>query len=302
MLVLSAFLLTASAVSAQSFGAEKPRLQKVILFGDQYKNAPPVIVNQARIVVYRDANAPTEFGTNVSIDGALHTSLLPNGYASFCVPSGSHTLSIHVDDGNGQENSPTARYPINAEGGKTYFARVEEGRERNARIVYTDGRDTSLPAAREQRHIVSRTTDLVPCEPALVTQPIVEKQLNGEVLFAFNGTDEKDIILQSSDAIKLIANDLSIQDRASATLHVNGHADPIGKDSVNKRIAMERAKTVKALLERYGIRPDRIAIHGHGSSQPVIETCTQHTLRERIQCNQPNRRVTIVVDGMSKSR
>src|SRR5437773_9432163 len=47
---------------------------------------------------------------------------------------------------------------------------------------------------------------------------------------------------------------------ASYRVKVEGHADNVGSDRANDKLAMARANTVKAFLEKYGAQPSQIEV------------------------------------------
>lgn len=48
-----------------------------------------------------------------------------------------------------------------------------------------------------------------------------------------------------------------------------GHADPRGSHSYNQKLSLERARTIKKYLIKFGVAPKRISISGVGDSQAV---------------------------------
>jgi outer membrane protein OmpA-like peptidoglycan-associated protein len=56
----------------------------------------------------------------------------------------------------------------------------------------------------------------------------------------------------------------------------------------NKRLSQNRADTVKGMLIRDGVSPDRIAAQGYGEENPIADNATG-------EGRQLNRRVSVVV-------
>lgn len=68
-----------------------------------------------------------------------------------------------------------------------------------------------------------------------------------------------------------------ILDRFASTLHANqattvdivGHTDNTGSDAINDPLSVQRAARTRDYLTTHGIAPNRIAIAGRGSHEPV---------------------------------
>jgi OOP family OmpA-OmpF porin len=57
-------------------------------------------------------------------------------------------------------------------------------------------------------------------------------------------------------------------------VRIDGHTDSVGSDTYNLGLSERRAASVKAYLVARGIAPDRIAVRGLGSSDPVASNAT----------------------------
>jgi len=69
---------------------------------------------------------------------------------------------------------------------------------------------------------------------------------------------------------------------------IAGHTDNVGTDAYNQALSLKRAENVRqALIDNYGINPDRLGAKGYGKTQPVA---TNDTDAGRYQ----NRRVEVV--------
>ncbi len=81
---------------------------------------------------------------------------------------------------------------------------------------------------------------------------------------------------------------------ASYRVKVEGYTDSVGAERGNDKLAMARANTVKAFLEKYGAKPSQIDATGHGKKQPKVDNTTK-------EGRFMNRRVTLAVtDGNGK--
>lgn len=76
--------------------------------------------------------------------------------------------------------------------------------------------------------------------------------------------------------------------RDSRDISLNGHTDRLGDAAVNMRLSLDRAKKVKELLLKQGVREEYISIEYYGESKPIVPTADN--------VSEPkNRRVEVVV-------
>ena len=89
---------------------------------------------------------------------------------------------------------------------------------------------------------------------------LVNQRLSLEILFE-TGLDDPSI----ADLEKLRELSLFLLSNPSFKLKLSGHADHRGTDEYNNVLALERAKSVAAALNDYGISDSLISIKGYGS-------------------------------------
>lgn len=73
-------------------------------------------------------------------------------------------------------------------------------------------------------------------------------------------------------------------------VEISGHTDNIGSDEYNKKLSLERAKTVVEYLVSKGIDQSRLSYKGYGSTKPVAENDTE-------EGRQKNRRTEFKIVG-----
>lgn len=89
--------------------------------------------------------------------------------------------------------------------------------------------------------------------------------------------------LTTSDEENLAALSEILHDDSTLNVRLDGYTDPRGTDEYNNVLSLERAKSVAAILEDYGINPERIKINGHGSKHvPNILSATDYTEYRRV--------------------
>ncbi|HET7033885.1 MAG TPA: OmpA family protein [Casimicrobiaceae bacterium] len=84
---------------------------------------------------------------------------------------------------------------------------------------------------------------------------------------------------------------------------VTGHTDPIGTQAYNQKLSERRADAVRDYLVSKGVARDKIETLGMGKTQPIPGVvCNQKSLKERIVCYAPDRRVEVEVKGEAIKR
>jgi OOP family OmpA-OmpF porin len=79
---------------------------------------------------------------------------------------------------------------------------------------------------------------------------------------------------------------------------VTGHTDPIGTQQYNQKLSERRADAVRDYLVSKGVAKDKIETLGMGKTQPIPGVvCNQKSLKEKIACYAPDRRVEVEVKG-----
>jgi len=58
-------------------------------------------------------------------------------------------------------------------------------------------------------------------------------------------------------------------------LTVEGHTDGIGSHPINDKLALARARAVKAFLEKYGANPNQVTATGSGKRKPKVDNATK---------------------------
>jgi outer membrane protein OmpA-like peptidoglycan-associated protein len=110
--------------------------------------------------------------------------------------------------------------------------------------------------------------------PVKLTTP-EEILASGIVLFEFNSYIPKDD--ESFEMIYRIVD--FMKENPEYKIEIFGYADPIGRDSYNKKLSKERADRVKKeMVEEGGINPRRIITHGMGSVKTGAPTRDEQTL------------------------
>ena len=63
----------------------------------------------------------------------------------------------------------------------------------------------------------------------------------------------------------------TLQTNPVTTVRIVGHTDNTGSDAVNDPLSVRRATSARDYLMAHGVTPNRVAIDGHGSHEPIAD-------------------------------
>ncbi len=186
------------------------------------------------------------------------------------IPGGRKLASVISDAGTGG-------YEVLIPSGYEYQVAVnQEGYEPFEKALFLENRgeqyiyDYDIPL-NTKILVAKKEEKKVPVKP---TSP-EEILASGIVLFEFNSYIPKDD--ESFEMIYRIIDFL--KENPQYKLEISGYADPIGRDSYNKKLSKQRADRVKkVMVEEGGINPRRISTYGMGSVKTTAPTRDEQTL------------------------
>lgn len=85
----------------------------------------------------------------------------------------------------------------------------------------------------------------------------------------YYNTNSADLMEESKDVLMAFAEYL--KERPNINVEIQGHTDNVGNASANQALSANRAFTVKALIESYGVDGKRVTAKGFGSSKPIAD-------------------------------
>ena len=129
--------------------------------------------------------------------------------------------------------------------------------------------------------------------------PLKERiNLSADALFKFDKWQPENMLPQGRSELDALATKLrEYQTMGDIRIVITGHTDRKGDDMYNMNLSQLRAQTVRAYLVNQGVDPASILAVGAGESQPVKECSTNLPRQQEIDCLQPNRRVTVDING-----
>lgn len=159
--------------------------------------------------------------------------------------------------------------------------------------IETDTGETILNQADTAVYVSDRDSD--PSAPVPITSPEAEAvfaealqvhPLMPESFILYFGVDSYNLTPESSNVLPRIV--AAVQKRQSKDISVIGHTDRTGKDEYNRKLSLERAKTVVNLLTAEKIDAADISISYYGEGDPLVPTADN--------VSEPrNRRVEVLV-------
>jgi OOP family OmpA-OmpF porin len=98
----------------------------------------------------------------------------------------------------------------------------------------------------------------------------------------------------------MILDDLFAKSQAAGAkidgVWIDGHADRIGGEAYNHKLAMRRALAVSDYLAAKGVAAAKMDLHEEGQSKPLVACDNVKARAALITCLAPNRRAEIKVD------
>ena len=256
-------------------------------------------VSQSRLVLYRFGQDNLPGATGVFVDGTYHASIVPGAWSQLCYRPGPVNLGARqMQVGTRAKDLLDSITAMALVGGQTHYFRVmqENGYPVLKPVTQVQAlRD--LVGARQQMHTISRVAQdcirgaSLPLVPQVRQAP---EKLTTQLMFDFDRSD-----LQAIVPADLIALDKQVKQWRDgpaeiSTVHVMGHADPLGKPELNERLAMARAQTVREHILRQLPPGVQVSIESLGAKDPQVKHCEKSLSVRTIACNAPNRRVVVV--------
>ena len=308
-LVLALAFAGAGAWAAASNGDEALKSNGVgtveAPLGDRFAVFPRVAAQQARAIFYRPITQAQPGAATVYVNGYYHASLIPGGYAELCMAPAQAEVGVRmVKVGDRPKDNLEAISLQNLKAGQTVFLRFRESDLARPFFepVAASVALAELAPTRQQIHTISRVPEAQTCIDA-GPQAAQPEQFNlvADALFAFGKSDSASMTAAGrqslDDLVRKIKSEYFTVDR----IHLIGHADPLGNEALNVRLAQERALTVRSYLLSHGLPNTRITGQSKGSSEPIVTTCGNEFTPAAVLCNQPNRRVVVEIFGVQRS-
>ncbi|MEY5029739.1 MAG: outer membrane protein precursor [Pseudomonadota bacterium] len=306
--------MTTTAAFATASTLESPSIQA---FGAYFVEPLGAPSEQARVYAYRPVTQNIDKPINIYLGGHYHASLLPGGYSAFCINAKELNIQSVLDDASqahlGKLQLGLTFTPnLNS----TLYLRVIEAGNGGSRIQFLPESTAAseIRKTRLQLHTISRAPESVTCNaPAIARAPVAKAtpkpkpapqakarqfNLKADALFYF-GKDQ--LKPSGKKAIDQLITQIEREYTSIQKIRIFGFTDAIGPDNLNKRLSQQRADTVSGMFRKAAIKPAMgIDAIGKGSNPLVQTNCGIKPTPANKECQAPNRRVVIEVDGVTK--
>ena len=258
--------------------------------------------NEASVVFLREKDAIAGKSVNVFVNGEYLASLLSGGFKQSIACVGNNRLTAHYTDVRSRYHEKERQGQMfDVPAGKVSYFRVVTDAQGKPALQALDGKagQAAVDALKEQVHTLPRVENRLVCAKPVVAQ-FKKFTLDASALFAFDKSDYANLLPQGKQEIRKVAEEIA-QSRANIDrIEVTGYTDPEGSDAYNLALSRDRANTVKQALLESKLPASAISAHGKGEQDLVVTDCRVRFPKNRAQlnlCNQPNRRVEIVLFG-----
>jgi len=299
--------LSGAALAVNNTESDHKALASMAL-GDKFSMFDRVAVLQTRVIFYRPATQTQPGAATVYVNGRHHASLVPGAYAELCMPPNKAEIGVRmVKVGDRPKDSLDTITVVTLNPGQTTFMRLREQGASRAVLqpVAASEALAELQLTREQIHTISRVPDAAQCidsgpSPAPIIAKPQQINLAADALFAFSKSDPNSMTLTGRQSLDTLVSKIKAEYINIDRINVIGHADPLGNEAINERLANDRAMTVREYLLGHGLQNTRISSEGKGSREPVLRTCSPVLSPASVSCNKPNRRVVVEILGVHR--
>jgi OmpA-OmpF porin, OOP family len=148
---------------------------------------------------------------------------------------------------------------------------------------------------RESAELTLQCKAAMPERSSASAEPSAQKvTLRADSLFRFGGADNRAMLPAGKVELDALAAHLETVPVAGK-LNITGYTDRLGGTVYNRRLSLQRARTVEQYLRGHGVTL-QIEVQGRGSDNQRVD-CRQTQRDELVQCLAPNRRVELEFTG-----
>lgn len=291
-------------------------------FSTEYVAPPPVPLERAAIVVYRqpqDNQSGNDVAANLYINKMYQSSLLHGGMTFRHVCPGESEITLWANEGKmGRQQVNAIRLIADLAGGETGYYEIIDHDGKVELHKRSASEYSQAGKLRLQTHTIPR--GIVACET-----PAPAPVIKGEIIAAGDGWEDEmftldavglfplssdaveDIIQPGRDKIMEVARQVHTEYVRVDSVKVVGHADPTawkkqqaGAIHDNEALSYARARAVAELLQANGVKAQLMHVEGKGAKNLVVTDCPAAPKTLRDSCNQPNRRVEIIITGQHR--
>ncbi len=298
ILILSVFSLVLSACTS-GMSSSNGKLERWATFDGKTIPMEKMGDKQATVYFYREKGAFVGPAVNVFVDGDYLASIKEGGYRATLVCSTGERIFPSFTKNTGFADRDTG-IDYNFEVGTVSYVKIllnKAGLPVFLRVSENEGKQ-AIGRLAQQTQTLPRVKDNRSCRTEVVMEKIT---LGAHSLFKFDKSSYQDMLAKGKREIQEVANKINSGQFKVKHIKVVGYTDPMGNDTYNQRLSEHRAGTVKQALQAAGVTVP-IASEGLGERNLLVRDCLPKygkNRKARMQCDQPNRRVEIMIYGVN---
>lgn len=254
--------------------------------------------NRSSVVFYRQADAINGPTVNIYVNGQYSGSLQPNAYRQemVCAQNQRFYAEFTDRDAGYSKKANLGDYYNVPEAAVSFFKIIDNGNGQPAlQAVSPEQAQEEMAGVQNQNHTLSRVK-----LPEQCAQVLKQYTLQASALFKFDRHQYRDMLPQGQRELAAISQDIKQNPDHISSISVVGHTDPEGSSRYNQNLSLNRATTVKQALVNGGVNGMLITPEGRGEQDLVVTDCRKKHPRNanaRKECDQPNRRVEVILRG-----
>ncbi|MFV2030286.1 MULTISPECIES: OmpA family protein [Neisseria] len=252
---------------------------------------------RSSVVFYRSSDAIDGPTVNIYVNGEYLGSLQPNAYRqeTVCAQNQRFHADFTNQDRAYRKKADLGDYYNLPEAAVSFFKITNNNGQPALEPVTPEQAEADLKGVQQQNHTLSRVSKASQCAEVLK-----KYSLQASALFKFDRSEYKDMLPQGKREVAAVSDDIKQNLNRVSSISVIGHTDPEGSDIYNNKLSTARAATVKKALMESGLQGGMIVAEGRGKKELLVTNCrAQHpkNAKARQECDQPNRRVEILLHG-----
>lgn len=257
--------------------------------------------NRSSVVFYRQADAVNGPAVNIYVNGQYSGSLLPNAYRqeTVCAQNQRFHAEFTKNDAGYRNKRQSGDYYNLPDAAVSFFKVVgDRSGQPVLQAVSPEQAEAEMKGIPRQSHTLSRVISDEQCAVVLK-----KYSLQASALFKFDRYDYNSMLPKGKQELSAISEEIKQNPDLIRGIAVVGHTDPSGESAYNQKLSVNRASTVKQVLVESGLDKRLVSAEGRGERELVVNDCRKkHPGNEQARkaCDQPNRRVEVILHGEKK--
>ncbi len=293
---LTALCLSACSTNGGLSSSKNGKLERWTTFDGKTVSLQKMGDKQSKVYFYREKGAFQGPAVNVFVDGDYLASVLDGGYrAAIVCSAGDKILPSFTRNTSFADRDTGIDY--NFVTGETEYVKITLNAQQQPifqRVSKTEG-EQAVSQLKQETQTLPRVKANRLCDKAVLDK----FTLQVHSLFKFDKSSYKDMLKQGREEIKEIGRKINLGVVDIQEIKVVGYTDPMGSPAYNKALSKRRAKTVRQALLNANVKGN-IVMEGLGERNLLVRDCLKKYPKDRKQrmlCDQPNRRVEIIIYG-----